>query len=45
MPRQLVPLAQYVKEAQEHGEDLDLLYIDESEVVQIEREQASCTPL
>ncbi len=38
MPRQFIPLIQYVKEAQEQGEDLDSLYIDESEVVQIERE-------
>ena len=38
MPRQLIPLIQYVKEAQEQGEDLNSLYIDESDVVQIEQE-------
>jgi len=38
MPRRLISIIQYVKEAQEQGQDLHSLYIDESDVVQLDQE-------
>jgi len=38
MPRQLVPLSQYVKEAQERGEDLHSLYIDPNDIAELDED-------
>ena len=36
MPRQLVSLIDYIKEAQERGDDPNLLYIDREEVSELD---------
>jgi len=36
MPRQLVSLLDYVKEAQERGNDLNSLYIDPEEIAELD---------
>lgn len=36
MPRQLISLIDYVKEAQERGDDLNSLYIDPEEVAELD---------
>lgn len=38
MPRQLVSLIDYVKEAQERGDDLNSLYIDPEEVAELDEQ-------
>ena len=36
MPRQLISIIDYVKEAQERGDDLNSLYIDPEEVAELD---------
>ena len=36
MPRQLISLIDYVREAQERGDDLNSLYIDPEEIVTLD---------
>lgn len=41
MTRQLVSLIQFIKEAKDRGEDLNALYIDPDDVVEIDEEENS----
>ena len=38
MPRHLISLIDYVKEAQDRGDDLDSLYIDPDEVAELDEQ-------
>ncbi len=38
MPRKLVSIIDYVKEAQERGDDLNSLYLDPDDVVELEEQ-------
>ena len=38
MPRQLISLIQYVKEAKERGEDLNALFLDPDDVAELDEQ-------